>query len=131
MHTVNTFSGKKRAHKTFKKSPGRRPGVPGTPGGTNGGPPAGVFDGTPAGCQPSRGFSEILCDFFLYALCSPFLMSSRGGPEGVTTLLHVLTLATPTGAPRQAPLELRARTERYEKTGYGKLGERQRDRIVG
>ena len=37
-------SGEKRAHKLKKKekSPGHRPGVPGTPGGTNRGPPAGV-----------------------------------------------------------------------------------------
>ena len=36
----------------------------------------GIFAGTPAGCprdtRPSRGFSEILCDFFLCAFSAPY-----------------------------------------------------------
>ena len=35
-----------------------------------------IFAGTPAGCprdtRPSRGFSEILCDFFLCAFSAPY-----------------------------------------------------------
>ena len=82
----------RKRHINLRKSLGHRPGVSGTPGGTNRGLPAGVpgafllftvekqtekgiFAGTPAGCPrdiwPSRGVSEILCDFFLCAFSAP------------------------------------------------------------
>ena len=67
----------------LRKSPGPQAGVPGTPGGTNSGLPAGLsgcpvvyyrktdrkghLAGTPAGCCGDRVFSEILCEFLLYA----------------------------------------------------------------
>ena len=82
------YSGKKRAHKV-KKIPGTPAGCPWDTRqdkqGSTGRCPSnfllfiiekrterGIFAGTPAGCprdtRPSRGFSEILCDFFLCAL---------------------------------------------------------------
>ena len=82
-----------------RKSLGHGPGVPGTPGRTNRGLPAGIpgisflfrenrtqkgiFAGTPAGCLrdtcPSRGFLEILCDLFLMCLfCSLQQATSAG-----------------------------------------------------
>ena len=93
------FSGKKKAH-TLKKILGTLAWcpTPGTPGGTNRGLPAGVlripccsrkkltekgiFARTPAGCptntRPSRRFSEILCDFLLFAfLCSLTLCEKK------------------------------------------------------
>ena len=47
----------------------------------------GVFAGTPAGCpkdtRPSRGFSEILCDFFLCAFSAPW---GRDGNRSLKTV---------------------------------------------
>ena len=82
----------RKRHIKLRKSSGHRPGVPGTPGGTNRGLPAGcprdfllfaiekltekgIFAGTPAGCprdtRPSKGFSENLSGFFLCAFSAP------------------------------------------------------------
>ena len=96
MPTLSWFqerSQERKGHINSRTIPGHRPGVPGTPGGTNRGLPAGVpgiscylllkkrsekgiFAGTRAGCprdtRPPRGFSEILCDFFLCAFSAPY-----------------------------------------------------------
>ena len=97
------FQGRTR-HISLKKSSGHRPGVPGTPGGTNRGLPAvipgisacygktGIFAGTPAGCardtRPPREFSEILCDFFLCAFSAPQISLNKDQEKFTDELLY-------------------------------------------
>ena len=82
-------SGQEGAHQ-LEKIPGTPAGYPWDPGGTNRDLPAGVpaisffvakekrtekgiFAGCPRDTRPSRGFSEILCEFVLCACSAPYL----------------------------------------------------------